>query len=121
MFVIMFSRISRMASSGSLEITIGFSRAGQDCSSALHGPGERNLSRRLGNAVCDAFDYGVVDDSGRRGICQRRPCLDDNPLFPTEVDEVLLREVQMAFDLDRRGLDAGSGKDLPQHLQIDIG
>ena len=71
MFVVMLSRISRMASSGRAEMskilsdTIRFGRTHQDRGSALHGPGERNLSRRLADALGDAFDHGVVDDSGR--------------------------------------------------------
>src|SRR5208283_3785309 len=43
---------------------VRFGRGGQESRAALYGPGERNLCRRLVDALCDGCDHGVVEHFG---------------------------------------------------------
>ena len=51
---------------------------------------------------------------------QRRARLHDDPMLPTEVEQIPLREIRMAFDLRHCRLDPCGGDDLAQLIQSNI-
>jgi hypothetical protein len=53
-------------------------------------------------------------------MSQRCARLHDNPVLPTEVEQVPLREIRMALDLRHRRLDPCGGDDLAQLIQSNI-
>ena len=122
-FVLMPSRISRMASSGSaryLKVLLNmvrFGRGGQESGAALYGPGQRNLSRRLVDALRDGCDHRVIQQFRIQAVSQRCKRQQYNPVLSTEIEQVPFREVRMGFDLHHGRLDPRSRNDLSHFLQ----
>ena len=94
--------------------------AGDDRVSQLHVPAEDDLSRGLAVSLRNLCDDGFTHDRGVAAPAQRVPRLQRDVVLPQERLEFGLREVGVALDLDKRGLDLGLAEETSEFLNGEV-
>ena len=88
-------------------------RSGQEGATALYGPGQRNLCRRLFHTLRNGCNDRVRQDVWLHGVSQRCKRLQYNPVLSTEIEQVPFGKIRMRFDLHHGGPDPRDRDDLP--------